>query len=241
MSCQSHSDCYWPLVLPNLGLPPSQCGEHPPQSQCQVDGPSQHHQTPPLEALDPPQGSLGARVCLSPLCSLVRHFICLHPPTPVPHILCLLLLSPPSISHSYLSGSLLPGLISGHRCAGCLFYLRSFSEPPPSISSWFFLFFPTPLFPSSSFLLPLLLPFFRWALSSVTLCPSLSWLLHLCVSASPRQSLFCCFLSFSVSLASALPVPLPVSIFIPLTHLLSTLSVCLSPSASPRVPAPGPN
>ena len=80
MSCQSHSDCYWPLVLPNLGLPPSQCGEHPPQSQCQVDGPSQHHQTPPLEALDPPQGSLGARVCLSPLCSLVRHFICLQPP-----------------------------------------------------------------------------------------------------------------------------------------------------------------
>lgn len=150
--------------------------------------------------------------------------------------------SPPSVSHSiFLVLSHLDLSLGVPIQAGCssISCLSQSLLPPASSSSWLFVFFPGP--PS----FPLLSFFLCCSLSSSLSFPLSPFVLHPCVSPllsiSPSSVAFP--VSFSVSLASALMVPLPVSIFILLTHLPCPL-LCLSvspPPASPRVPAPGPN
>lgn len=199
------------------------------------------------------QGSQGSCLSFSLLCRVAKTFLILpvtvlaftshHHTSPLPS------LSYPCLPPPSLSGLCLPGFVSGHLCPGwlagcpfisfCLSKCRSLDPPSHSCSLGPF---------SLSFLSSFPFPYFLCC----SLSPSLSSLSFplmvassLCVSASPHLSLLCSFpsLSFSVSLASALMVLPPVSIFIPLTHPLCPL-LCLSvspPPDSPQVPAPGPN
>lgn len=184
------------------------------------------------------QGSQGPCLSFSLLCSVAKTFLILpvtvlaftshHHTSPLPS------LSYPCLPPPSISGLCLPGFVSGHLCPGWLAVLSSpvFPSAVPLILHLIAaLLVPFPsLFSLPSFsLLPLLLPFSLFPL----LCQSLSFprmvASSLCVSASPNLSLLCSFpcLSFSVSLASALMVLPPVSIFIPLTHPLCPL-LCLS-------------
>lgn len=202
------------------------------------------------------QGSQGSCLSFSLLCRVAKTFLILpvtvlaftshHHTSPLPS------LSYPCLPPPSLSGLCLPGFVSGHLCPGWLAVLSSPSVFPSAVPLILHLIaallvpFPSLFSLPSLFLTSSVAPFLPLF---PLLCQSLSFPLmvasSLCVSASPHLSFLCSFpcLSFSVSLASALMVLPPVSIFIPLTHPLCPL-LCLSvspPPDSPQVPAPGPN
>ena len=137
------------------------------------------------------QGSQGPCLSFSLLCGVAKTFLILpvtvlaftshHHTSPLPS------LSYPCLPPPSISGLCLPGFVSGHLCPGWLAVLSSpvFPSAVPLILHLIAaLLVPFPsLFSLPSFsLLPLLLPFSLSFLFSVSLCPSLAWLLHLFVS-----------------------------------------------------------